>query len=388
MGKRFLRLKTKEQRKLLEDSILSWDFLKNTDEISTEGFQKQIYSHLQDYFQNFNQNFEKIKTVSSQFEGLSDEMRDISNNVKYATEYIAKGSQSQTEDVEQCLKISDELAVQIGDMSAKFDELIQISEEMNSVNVKGKSTIENLSEQQKKNQIVLKNITEEIYKLVDKSHRINDITKVLYGISQQTNLLALNASIEAARAGDAGLGFAVVAEEVRKLSEESRAASQNINESIEDITKELNRLKITVDESESTFGDQEVAVQTVVKAFEDINFFITTFIDSQKKFSNQVGGLDEQKTKLVESMSDIAAVIEESSATTQEVASLTMSQGSIVELIHKLSRELLQKVEAVDHDFQKIQIQRMEQAKKKICFIYDYDSPFWEPTTVEARKTA
>lgn len=388
MGKRFLRSKTKEQMKNIEDSILNWDFLKDSNEISSEGTQKQIYENLQLYFKEFNLNFDKIKTVSSQFEGLADEMRDISNNVKYASEYIAKGSQSQTEDVEQCLEISDVLAIQIGDMSKKFDELIQISEEMNTVNVNGKSTIENLSEQQKKNQIVLKNITDGIYNLVGKSQRINEITKVLYGISQQTNLLALNASIEAARAGDAGLGFAVVAEEVRKLSEESRVASQNINESIEDITNELHSLKLTIDESESTFGAQEEAVKTVVKAFEDINFFINTFIDSQKKFSNQVGGLDTQKNKLVESVSDIASVIEESSATTEEVASLTMSQGSIVELIHKLSRELLQRVEAVDEEFHKIQIQRHELVKKKISFIYDIESPFWEPTTIEAMKTA
>lgn len=377
----------KQKDKVLEHKILEWDF---TDDIVLEdgNVNQKIFQNLKDYFIEFHHNFENIMLVAAQFEGVAEEVKGISSNVKYATEYISKGSENQLEDVEQCLKVADELSNQISIIDLKFKELIHLSEGMSNVNEKGKVNIVNLSKQQKENQEVLKTITNKIYVLVDKSQKIKDITKVLHDISNQTNLLALNAAIEAARAGDAGKGFAVVADEVRKLSEESRIASQNINESIVDITDELDKLKVTVDHSQNTFGAQEEAVKTVVNAFEDINDFINTFITEQKDFSKKVEGLDNEKSNLLGAVSDIASVIEEASATTEEVSSLTMSQDGIIDLLVKMSRELNQKVDSIEENFKKVNINRQTKSKKKIAIIFDLDDKFWEPTRAESMKSA
>lgn len=387
MGKRIFVRGKKYKKNVVSDKILAWDF---TGHISGEDgeVEGKIYENLKGYFTEFHHDFDNIRTVSSQLEGVADEIRDISSNVRNATEYIAKGAENQTDDVEQCLKFADELATQIEHMDRQFKDLKTVSEEMSDVNIRGKSTIEHLSRQQQENKQALSDITQEIYVLVEKSKKINEITEVLYSIAGQTNLLALNAAIEAARAGDAGKGFAVVADEVRKLSEESRVASQNINDSIEDITMELGKLKESIDKSESTFGAQEEAVETVVKAFEDINFFINTFIKSQNEFSLQVESLDQGKRKLVDSIGDIAAVIEESSATTEEVASLTMSQSSVVELIVKMSNELFDKVSSIEKNFSKVKVDVDEKVKKKIAIIFDIEDPFWLPTISETKKTA
>lgn len=387
MSRSFLGERRSKNERNLEQKLLELDFVEEG-ESSLNSVQQQIYRKLKDYFEEFQRDFENIRLITSQFEGVAEEVKDISTNVKSATEYIAKGSENQLEDVEECLNVADNLATQINLMDLQFKELIQLSQDMSDVNDRGKETIENLSKQQKENQEVLKTITDKIYVLVDKSQKIKEITNILYSIAQQTNLLALNAAIEAARAGDAGKGFAVVADEVRKLSEESRAASQNINESIIDITEELDRLKDTVDHSENTFGAQEEAVKTVVSAFEEINYFINNFITNQKDFSVKVENLDHEKNNLMGTIGDIASVIEESSATTEEVASLTMSQDNVIDLIVKMSGELNQKVQAIDKNFRQVNIERVEQKKKKVAMIFDLDDKFWEPTKVEAMKTA
>ena len=371
----------------LEEKILDWDF--SMDLVSSEGsIKEKIYQNLKEYFLEFHNHFENIRLVANQFEGVAEEVKGISSNVKYATEYISKGSENQLEDVEQCLKVADELSNQISMIDSKFKELIHLSEDMNEVNERGKINIINLSNQQIENQEVLKTITDKIYVLVGKSQNIKDITKVLHDIANQTNLLALNAAIEAARAGDAGKGFAVVADEVRKLSEQSRIASQNINESIVDITDELDRLKVTVDHSQNTFGAQEDAVKTVVHAFEEINTFMNTFLDHQKDFSNKVEGLDKEKANLLGAVSDIASVIEEASATTEEVSSLTMSQDGIIDLLVKMSRELNQKVDAIEDNFKKVKINRTIRKQMKVAIIFDLHDKFWEPTMKESIKSA
>lgn len=371
----------------LEQSILDWDFTKELTSFEGTG-KEEIYQNLKEYFLGFHNHFENIRLVANQFEGVAEEVKGISSNVKYATDYISKGSESQLEDVEQCLKVADELSGQISIIDSKFKELIHLSEDMNQVNERGKVNIINLSNQQLENQEVLKTITDRIYMLVGKSQNIKDITKVLYDIANQTNLLALNAAIEAARAGDSGKGFAVVADEVRKLSEQSRIASQNINESIVDITEELDRLKVTVDHSQNTFGAQEDAVKTVVHAFEEINTFMNTFLDHQKDFSKKVEGLDKEKANLLGAVSDIASVIEEASATTEEVSSLTMSQDGIIDLLVKMSRELNQKVEAIEENFKKVKINRTIHNKMKVAIIFDLQDKFWEPTMKESIKSA
>lgn len=387
MGKHLFGEGKKQGKTIVREKILNWDF---TGPVSTgnENIDEKIYTNLKGYFTEFHHDFENVRTVSSQLEGVADEIRDISFNVRNATEYIAKGAENQTEDVEQCLKFADELATQIDHMDRQFKDLKTTSEEMSDVNIRGKRTIEHLSLQQKENKQALSDITQEIYVLVEKSKKINDITEVLYRIAAQTNLLALNAAIEAARAGDAGKGFVVVADEVRKLSEESRIASQNINDSVEDITIELGKLKESIDKSESTFDAQEEAVNTVVKSFEDINYFINNFIKSQNEFSLQVESLDEGKRRLVDSIGDIAAVIEESTATTQEVASLTMSQSSVVELIVKMSNDLFDKVSSIEKNFTKVKVDVEEKVKNKIAIIFDIEDPFWLPTIAETKKAA
>lgn len=370
------------------DKLLNWDF--GGESIDNPGNKKQniIYNNYKTYFTQFKNDFDNVKNISSQLEGVIEGMVEVSGSVRMSAEYIAQGSQSQAEDVGHCMAVADNLANKINSMDNKSKELIQLAFEMNDENSSGKEAIENLTINQEKNQEVIKSITEEIYLLLNKTKKINEVTQVLYTIASQTNLLALNASIEAARAGEAGKGFAVVADEVRKLSEESRLASEHINDSISDITKELDNLKQTIDMSGTTFEAQTQAVEKVTKTMEGVSTSVDQFIERQKEFNKDVEDLSEDKERLITSISSIASVVQEASATTEEVASLTITQDSNAGLLIKMARDLCNKVEFIDKSSKQIQTATFNMKKRKVAMIWDLDDPFWEPATKEAKKTA
>lgn len=378
------------QKNEIIEKLLQWDFtedLASGAETSDDTF-LTLHENYKKYFEDFNVDFDEISRISDQLEGVIDGMVDSSNNVRMAAEFIAEGAQSQTEEITTCQSVADIIADKITIMSDRSKELIDSAQEMGNVSSNGKIAIENLSENQNKNIEANNAITTEIYNLLDKTKTINEITNVLYDIASQTNLLSLNASIEAARAGEAGRGFAVVAEEVRKLAERSRSASATINENISDINKQLSNLKSVADDSKETFNNQSVAVNKVIEAFELINNYVDSFINSQKDFYGEVQGLSTEKERLIDSFCSIASVIQESSATTEEVASLTISQSSTANIIYKMAQDLHEKVGMIASNSEKIKTKHITTNQKKVGVIFDIDDPFFDPTIREGKKTA
>jgi len=332
--------------------------------------------------------FVVFKRVSDQMEGVVEDLVDTSTNVKQAAEFIAAGSVQQTVAVEKCIGLTDNFTISIDSMNQKSTQLITLANDMVDVNKNGKSSIENLSLNQERNQKEIEELVNQIYSVLEKTEMIGKISDILHNISEQTYILSFNAKIEAANAGQYGRGFTTVANEIRKLSEESKSASQKINGTIESITSQLNVLKSTVDTSIGVFTDQGKSVESVIDAFNKINHYTETFIDEQKNFSEQVSEIKTQKDELVDSMSHIFSGIQKSTATTEEVASLAMSQTSSTAILSKLSTDLANQVSTIGNGLDQNKIEALSMDKKKISIIFDLDDPFWEPTRREALKAA
>ncbi|PLR99239.1 methyl-accepting chemotaxis protein [Bacillus sp. T33-2] len=152
----------------------------------------------------------------------------------------------------------------------------------------------------------VRNSSDIVRKLGNRSVEIGNIVELITRISQQTNLLALNASIEAARAGEHGKGFAVVAEEVRKLAEESAQSAKQISELVNEIQTDTSNAVVEIEAGTGQFG-------TGMEKLKDVNGSLQDVYHSSKESSNEVDKIFIEIEKLLSKVEDVERVINDNS---------------------------------------------------------------------------
>ena len=129
-------------------------------------------------------------------------------------------------------------------------------------------------------------------------------------------------------------------------------------------------------------------METVVESFQDIDRFIHRYVKSQQGFNGQISELNHGKDALMSSIQEISELVLTSAAGTEEIFSLTIEEGNVVELLNKMAQKLMEQLSHVQSEQEKIKVSVEEKSKKKIAMVFDLDDPFWEATKKEAIKTA
>ncbi len=337
--------------------LTRWDFTEEAlsyQDMDTDS--RLLLEQYRTFFLDFFNDFNEIGNISDQLVSIVDGMSESSANIRLATAFMAEGSQSQAEDINKCKNVADQLADKITTISGKTKNLINNANGISDVSHNGKIAIEQLAVSQKNNDEANNAIADEIFHLLDKTKTITDISNNLNEIADQTNLLALNASIEAARAGEVGKGFSVVADEIRKLSEGSRKASNTISENVSVIMAQLDSLKKVIAGSKEAFDEQNTVVAEVIDAFAQITNYFDGLAANQQELYEDVIGITTDKDNLTESFSSITSVIEESFAINQEVASLTITQNDTVDITAGMAKDMKNKLEKISTNVTKIKL--------------------------------
>ena len=210
---------------------------------------------------------------------------------------------------------------------------------------KSKSIIQTLSDTSKKNSSSIKKVSKTIENLNSNTKDILIILNKITDISSQTNLLSLNASIEAARAGEAGRGFSVVAEEVRKLAEESQSASKNIKSIMNNIDVSIRESLSICKETEETFKEELTQVGKTINTFVEIKASIENITESMDNATDSIKLIDKGKDILNKYINDISEISAENTASTEEVTASIDAQTTSNEDLYNLAKILSENAE-------------------------------------------
>lgn len=221
----------------------------------------------------------------------------------------------------------------------------------------GQKAIEDQSKKIEENQIYTKAVGESINHLVTMADEIRNIIGVINNIAEQTNLLALNASIEAARAGESGKGFSVVAEEIRKLVEQSGNFTKKIEDIVNDINSRVNEAVNNMNQAKESVLVVESAAEDTKESFLKIFDSITELAQVASDVSVSLEEINDKTREVTNQAMNISAVVEEASASMEEISAASEEQLASMETIAQASNQLEEMAQELLNEVTKFKVQ-------------------------------
>lgn len=281
-----------------------------------------------------------IEDQSTDLTNTIDQTSGAATQVAKSTSEIAEGSEHTKRQVEYNTEILQEVTQQIEQMSHTLHAVDAMANKAQTeANVGTEIVHQNVAQMETIQQSIATS-NEVITNLSHKVSEVDEILKVINSISEQTNLLALNAAIEAARAGEHGKGFAVVADEVRKLAEQSLQSTKSISTILanikEDTNESVNIMRIVQNEADS--GRQKT--EATSEKFNDILESTSEVAPKVEQMSQAMLNMEKNFERFTESTNKILSIAINNAATSEQVSAFTQEQAAAMEQMQNAAQQL------------------------------------------------
>lgn len=284
----------------------------------------------------------EVNVESNALTNVSEEMNRLTESVAATIQEMTVGTVNQANDLVSISEMANHLGESVGRVTSAVDQIDENADHINEVAIQSNKDMS----------LLVSNMTAVQETFVTYIHEMNDFEKymsqinktisVIEGISKETNLLALNAAIEAARAGEAGKGFSVVADEIRKLAEQSQKSAKEVEKIILVASKSAQKLVEGTSVLNGEVNQQSVSLQEMTQSFKGIMEALEIALPKIKSVTEETLLLDKEKNNMIARIENASSIAQEVSAFCEEVSATTeemnTSTATVLESVHQLNQ--------------------------------------------------
>lgn len=304
----------------------------------------KAFQHMQDELKSI---IKKISNEAQQVAAASEELSatsqlsaTVSEELARTITEIAHGAADQANNTMVGVEKLDMLGNLISENQARLGDTERISERVVALVDVGLKTVALLSAKTEESNQAAGLMMQNTKQTYDSSERIGEASRLISSIADQTNLLALNAAIEAARAGEHGRGFSVVAEEIRKLAEQSSQSTKVIDEMVREVKSTASGALEKMNEVGVIIQSQNECVTETETSFKDINEAIRMSSQSVSELAEAGLKMDLTKSDVHEAMQHLSGIAQENAAGAEEASAAIEEQSASMEEMANASEGL------------------------------------------------
>lgn len=301
---------------------------------------------------------EVLEQSAEEMDNASGGINICSQDITRAIGEINIGMDKQAEHAEECAVKTNKLSERIKEVRDRVERTQVLADKTEQMIGQGADIVGVLGDKAQETWEVTQKVGGSIAQLKSESQTINEFVETISNISKQTNLLSLNASIEAARAGDAGRGFSVVASEIRKLAEDSNAAAGEIRNKVDMIAKYTEQTVKDAEYAQEIVHIQEKSVRQVVEVFGDMNEQIIELLSELKEIAVGTEAADGERSDTLEAVENISAIIEETASCALMVQGMAENLLNSAEKLDQTSHALNENMDGLKTEISAFKVVR------------------------------